>query len=116
MKVLLIFTLLILTSCNNYLEKASDFLTCILKKENVIEQFLNVIKSFKTKDFSTIISTIFSAYLTVKDDVMECLNTKSTLRFLQNCINQEMNQKCRSKCKGPMHLLCKKDCFNCWCL
>ena len=115
MKVFFILTLIAFISCNNF-ETVSKFVTCLIQKENLMGQVQNIIKSFKTKDISTIFSTIFSAYLALKDDIMDCLKTKPTLRSLQNCERPDLYQKCKEKCEGPMHLLCKKDCFNCWCL
>ena len=114
MKALLLLTLIVFTSCNSF-EGISNFVKC-LKKENIMEPVQNVIKSFKTKDISSIFTTLLSAFYALKDSIKNCLNAKPTLRKLQNCANPELYEKCREKCKGPMHLLCKKDCYNCWCL
>ena len=103
MKPILILFLIALVTGNNIKKEKIDIIVCILKNEKVREEVLNVIKSFETKDFTKIISTVFSAYFVIKENVM-------------NCINQKNYDRCRSQCKGMLHLICKKDCYNAWCL
>ena len=115
MKSLLIITLIALVACGNFGENALDFIGCVLKNENIQTQAINLFNSFKTKDVSNIITTVISVYLSVKDDIKECLEPKPALRSLYECINQKGYQKCREKCKGILHMICKRDCFNTWC-
>ena len=116
MKSLLIITLVALVACGNFGEKALEFIECVLKKENIKNQAVNLFNSFKTKDISNIISTGISAYLSVKDDIKECLEPKPALRSLAVCGNQKLYDNCKKRCKGMLHMICKKDCFNAWCL
>jgi hypothetical protein len=37
-------------------------------------------------------------------------------RALKGCVNQKNYDRCRSTCHGMLHLICKKDCYNAWCL
>ena len=116
MKSLLIITLLALVSCGNFGENALDFIGCVIKNENIKNQAVNLINSFKTKDVSNIISTVISFYLSNKDDIKECLEPNPTLRAMAGCVNQKNYDNCRQRCKGMLHLICKKDCYNAWCL
>ena len=116
MKSFLIITLIALVACGNFGENALDFIGCVLKNENIRNQAVNLFKSFKKKDVSNIIATAVSVYLSVKDDIKECLEPKSTLRSLAGCSNQEYYDKCKKKCKGMLNMICKKDCYNLWCL
>ena len=116
MKSILIIALVALVACGNFENSVLDLVQCVLKNENIKEQALNVFKSFKTKDFPTIFSTIISAYLAVKDDVKECLTPKPSLRRLSQCLHEDYYQRCRERCKGMLHMICKKHCYNCWCL
>ena len=116
MRSLLIITLVALVACGNFGENALDFIGCVLKNENIKNQAINLFNSFKTKDVSNIILTAISAYFSVKDDIKECLEPKPTLRSLQSCVNQKYYDNCRKTCKGMLHMICKKDCFNAWCL
>ncbi len=116
MKPILILFLIALVTGNNIKKEKIDIIVCILKNEKVREEVLNVIKSFETKDFTKIISTVFSAYFVIKENVMNCINEKPILRSLTGCINQKNYDRCRSQCKGMLHLICKKDCYNAWCL
>ena len=63
------------------------FFLCILKNEKIQEEAIKVLKAFETKDISTIISTVFSAYFVVKENVMECIDEKPALRSLSGCVN-----------------------------
>ena len=116
MKSLLIVTLIAIVACSNFEEQILDVFQCLLKSESIKEQIPKVINSFKTKDVPTIISTCFSAYLAVKDDVKECLTSKKPLRNLQECVNKKYFDICNKKCVGMLYLICKKDCYNAWCL
>ena len=116
MKSLLIITLLALVACGNFGENALDFIGCVIKNENIKNQAVNLFNSFKTKDVSNIISTAIFAYLSVKDEIKECLEPKPAFRSLQACVNQKNYDNCRQRCKGMLHMICKKDCFNAWCL
>ena len=116
MRSLLIITLVALVACGNFGENTLDFIGCVLKNENIKNQAVNLFNSFKTKDVSNIISTAIFAYLSVKDDIKECLEPKPALRTLVECANKEGYNKCRKKCKGILHMICKRDCFNAWCL
>ena len=116
MRSLFIITLIALVACGNFGENALDFIGCVLKNENIKNQAVNLFNSFKTKDVSNIILTAVSVYFSVKDDIKECLEPKPTLRSLQDCVKREYYEKCRQRCKGMLHMICKKDCFNAWCL
>ena len=116
MKTMLIITLVALVVCGNFGENALDFIGCVLKNENIKTQAINLFNSFKTKDISNIISTAISVYLSVKDDIKECLEPMPALRSLGGCVNQKYYDNCRKRCKGMLHMICKKDCYNAWCL
>ena len=116
MKSLLIIILVALVACNNNRENAKEFIECVLKNENIKNQTVDLFNSFKTKDVSNIISTAISFYLSVKDDIKECLEPNPTLRAMAGCVNQKNYDNCRQRCKGMLHLICKKDCYNAWCL
>ena len=116
MKLILTILLIALVTGSNVNKEGIDIFLCILKNEKIQEEVIKVLKAFETKDISTIISTVFSAYFIVKENVMECIDEKPALRSLSGCVNQKNYDLCRSKCKGMLHLICKKDCYNCWCL
>ena len=116
MRSLLIITLVALVSCGNFGENALDFIGCVLKNENIKNQAVNLFNSFKTKDVSNIILTAVSVYFSVKDEIKQCLEPKPALRSLESCVNQQYYDNCRQRCKGMLHMICKKDCFNAWCL
>ena len=110
--LIIILIVLVIGTSNNGL----DIFACILKNEKIYEQAINIINSIQTKDFPTIISTLFSAYEVVKENVMQCIQEKPALRALGACVNQKYYDICKSTCKGMLHMICKKDCYNCWCL
>ncbi len=114
MKSLLIIALVALVACNNYRENAKEFIECVLKNENI--KTVDLFNSFKTKDVSNIISNAISFYLSAKDHLKECLEPKPNLRAMAGCVNQKNYDNCRQRCKGMLHLICKKDCYNAWCL
>lgn len=116
MKPILIILLIALVTGNNIQKEKIDIVLCILKNEKIKEEVINVIQAFETKDISNIISTVFSAYFVIQENVMNCINEKPTLRSLTGCVNQKFYDRCRSKCHGMLHLICKKDCYNAWCL
>ena len=116
MKSLLILTLIAIVACSNFEDQILDVFQCLLKNERIKEQIPKIINSFKSKDVPTIISAVFSAYQTVKDDVKECFSSKKSLRNLQECVNKEYFDICNKKCVGMLYLICKKDCYNAWCL
>ena len=98
-----------------------DVLTCILKNEKVYAQAIKIIDAIKTEDMSTIISTFLSSYEVLKEVISECTQEKPNFRALEEvkpiiCANQERYDKCKANCKGMLHMICKKDCYNCWCL
>ena len=114
MKSLLIIALVALVACNNYRENAKEFIECVLKNENI--KTVDLFNSFKTKDVSNIISNAISFYLSAKDHLKECLEPNPNLRAMAGCVNQKNYDNCRQRCKGMLHLICKKDCYNAWCL
>ncbi len=116
MKFSLIIVLFALVAGTNTSNNGLDIFLCILKNEKIYEQALNIIDSIQTKDVPTIISTLFSAYAVIKENVMECIEEKPILRTLSGCVNQKYYDICISKCIGMLHMICKKDCYNCWCL
>ena len=116
MKSTLIILLLVLFAGNNVNGELLDSLYCIFKNENIIEQALNIYKSFQTRDISKIISTVFSAYFVIEENVRQCFEEKPALRSLTECVNPKYYELCRSKCQGMLHMICKKDCYNAWCL
>ena len=91
-------------------------MSCILKNDKIYDQALNIANSILTNGISNIIETIFSAYEIVKENVLQCFQEKPALRALGGCVNQLYYDNCIAKCKGMLHLICKKDCYNCWCL
>ena len=93
-----------------------SIITCIITNENIQQQAINIFKAIKTKDIPTIISTVISAYFSIKDDVMNCLEPKPALRATAECQKPELYARCKEKCTGMLHMICKKDCYNCWCL
>ena len=54
---------------------------CFTKNENLLNQVVKVIDSFKTKDFKTILITALSAFYSVKDEIKDCLNGEPTLKM-----------------------------------
>ena len=120
MKFGLIIALIALVSAesNDY---SLDVLECILKNEKIYDQAIKFIEAIKTGDMSTIISTFLSSYEVLKEVITECTQEKPSFRALEEvkpivCANQERYDKCRANCKGMLHMICKKDCYNCWCL
>ena len=120
MKFGLIIALIALVSAgsNDY---SLDVLECILKNEKIYDQAIKFIEAIKTEDMSTIISTFLSSYEVLKEVITECTQEKPSVRALDEvkpivCANQERYDKCRANCKGMLHMICKKDCYNCWCL
>ena len=116
MRPILILLLITLVTGNNIEKEKIDIVLCILKNEKVREEVIKIIKSFETKDITKIIKTIFSSYPSIKEDVMNCVNKKPIPIPETDCIKPKLHESCRSKCKGMLHLLCKKDCYNTWCL
>ena len=114
MKFSLIILLLALVAGTN--NNGFEILSCILKNDKIYDQALNIANSILTNDISNIITTIFSAYEVIKETVLQCFQEKQTLRALGGCVNQKYYDNCIAKCKGMLHLICKKDCYNCWCL
>ena len=97
-----------------------DTIKCIISNEKVQEQFMKVLEALKTKDMTTIITTVTTAYLSVKDEINKCLEPKPVLRALEvqpvECAKPESYAKCKERCKGMLNMICRKDCFNLWCL
>ena len=62
MKSILLFSLIALISCGDFGEKALNIFICISKNEKIIKEAVNIINSFKTKDFPTIVSTAINCY------------------------------------------------------
>ena len=95
-------------------------ITCIITNEKVQQQVINVYKAIQTEDFTTIITTAISAYYSVKDEIEKCFEPKPALRALEiqpvECARPDSYAKCKERCKGALHMICKKDCFNLWCL
>ena len=91
-------------------------ITCIITNQNIQKQAINIYKAIQTKDITKIITTVISAYFSVKDDVEQCLEPKPALRAAAECVRPELYSRCREKCKGMLHMICKKDCYNAWCL
>ena len=120
MKFSLIIALIALVSVgsNDY---SRDVIECILENDKIITQAMKIIEAIKTEDMSTIISTFLSSYEVLKEVINECTQKKPTFRALEEvkpiiCANQERYDMCKAKCKGMLHMICKKDCYNCWCL
>ena len=121
MKYCLLIALIALvsSSSNDY---SLDVLACVLKNEKIYTQAIKIIEAIKTQDMSTIVSTFLSSYEVLKEVINECTQEKPTFRALEEdvkpivCANQARYDKCKSKCKGMLHMICKKDCYNCWCL
>jgi len=116
MKPILTILLIALVTASNVNKKGNNIFLCISKNEKIREEGIKVLKAFETKDISNIISTIFSAYFVIKENVMKCYDEKPALRSLKGCVNQKNYERCRANCKGMLHLICKKDCYNAWCL
>ena len=116
MKYNLIILLITLVVGSNINERRFDIFLCIVKNTKIQEQAINLFNSFKTGDISSIIPTVFSSYFIVKENVIQCFEEKPALRALSECVNQKYYDLCRSKCVGMLHMICKKDCYNCWCL
>ena len=95
-------------------------ITCIISNEKVQQQVVNVYKAIQTKDLKTIISSAIFAYYSVKDEIAKCFEPKPALRTLEiqpaTCARPDSYAECKERCKGTLHMICKKDCFNLWCL
>ena len=110
MKAILFIFLLSLVSCKTTLET----IECVAKNEKVITQVVNVIKSFKTKNFGTIFQAVLEAFFTIKDEVQKCLKEeeepllKITKKYEYNPIELE---KCKMMCGDYFYdYECVKEC------
>ena len=88
-----------------------EVVTCLVRNEIVKESVVNVVKAVKTKDLSTIVSTVVSAYRTAKDDVKQCLQFEPVLK---GCGQKYF--ACINNCPlGDIFGDCRKDCYNAYC-
>ena len=107
MRSFLIIALIALVACEGYEKSVIDIVTCLLKSEKVREAVVNIVKAIKTKDLPTIISSLINAYLTAKDDVIQCFQYEPILT--NKCSNKyyECTKGCR---KIDVLGTCKKTC------
>ena len=122
MRALLVILLLALANCK-FPEKLLEVASCILKGEKFKENFPKVLVAIKSKDFSKIISTAFSSFLEIKQDVEKCLdeNTEPLLKK-SGCSNLDIYNKCLTNCRCCVPgyrqaclVQCKYDCFKKYC-
>ena len=99
MRVLLVVLLLALVS-GKLPEDLLEMASCILKSEKLRENIPKVLFAIKSKDFSKIISTAFSSFLEIKQDVEKCLdeNTEPLLKK-SGCSNLDIYNKCLTNCR-----------------
>lgn len=116
MKSLLIIALLSLVASKTFEDHAIEIFSCLIRNENVKEQVVNVFKACKTKDLEIIFSAVTTAFFSIKDDVMECLEFEPILT------NKWLNKICGKKYKlcinnCPIDLLgnCPRNCFESFC-
>ena len=113
---LILFVALI--ACSNCFDFST--LVCLITNEKIKNEAMKVYDAIQTQDIQNIIVTVWSAYLSVKDEFDKCLEPTPSLRALEvvavPCSNEEEYGKCRERCTGMLNMLCKKDCYNLWCL
>ena len=97
MKPIYLLFLISLISCLSLKEK----IECFTKNENLLNQVVKVIDSFKTKDFQKILTTTILAFYSVKDEIKSCLKGEPNLKMTY----------CAFKCG---HAVNKPDCIK-WC-
>ena len=109
---MLIF-LLSLISCETILEK----IECLTKSDKLMDEFVKITESIKTRDIKKIVLTVLEAYFKVKDDVKKCLNEEKlkpapNLRNL-SYYNPIKLEKCITMCGDKYYdYKCVKKCHE----
>ena len=75
MKVVYLLVLISLVTSLTTIEK----IKCFTGNENLLGHIAKVIDAIKAKDFPKALSTILSGYLSVKNEIVDCLNDEPNL-------------------------------------
>ena len=110
MKSFLLVAILAIVACGSVEDRIIEVVTCLVRNEKVKESVVNVVKAVKTKDLSTIVSTVVSAYRTAKDDVKQCLQFKPVLK---GCGQKYFT--CVDHCGIDLFGVCRKNCYTAYC-
>ena len=79
MKPILLVFLFALVSCDTLTENLLKIVSCVFKNEKLItENFSNVLLSIKNGDFSKILSSGFSLFFAIKDEIIQCFYDDDT--------------------------------------
>ena len=79
MKPILLVFLFALVSCDTLTENLLKIVSCVFKNEKLItENFSNVLLSIKNGDFSKILSSGFSLFFAIKDEIIKCFYDDDT--------------------------------------
>ena len=114
MKALLVVLLLAFASCQ-FPEELLEVASCAFKSEKLRENIPKVIEAFKTKDFEKILSTVFTAFPEVKQDIEKCLDENAEPVLKSSCKNYSKYDLCCKNCGFWGKAKCKMECFNRFC-
>ena len=107
----LLFLLISISSCNSI----GDKIKCLLENENIKDNVLEIINSFKSEEnFFVIISKIIHAYTEIKDDVKRCLEDEPELKG--GCRYEEQFKNCKANsCEYMDEYECMEYCYRKYC-
>ena len=113
MKAILFLFLFLSISCSSItLEKVK----CIISNEKIFKEITAVINSFKNKDFSNIISKVYEAFITIKEEIQYCLNDESEPNLKIGCRFEEQYKNCqKNSCDYMDEYECYEYCYRKYC-
>jgi hypothetical protein len=112
MKSFLLVAILAIVACGTVEDRILEIVTCLVRNEKVKENVVNVVKALKTKDLPTIVSAAVSAYGATKYEVKKCIDFEPVLT--KGCGSQYL--RCVNHCAWDIFGVCRKDCYNAYCL